>query len=574
MKATALLLLAGAISAQGATLTVTSLADDGSAGTLRALCASAASGDEIVFDDSLAGGTIAITAASGPIEIATTLSIVGPENAPVVLDGQSASALLHASGATSTVTLGNLVFTRSKSNAGNPSADIGPVVSIVGSAVIENCVWTNNATYLTVKYTSSTGDGGGCLRVAGDLSLTGSTFADNKIRGSTYTLGGAVMALGTNVGITNCVFRDNRGQSSGDLVSGGTLGLGAGVASCSVVGSLFEGNQVHFGGGCIRPRSDMTGTIFLKNCAFRGNRAGANGWGGGGGVLCWEGSGSGSLVCENCEFSLSIFRSANNMTGGAFSIVASGRRAVFANCTFANNYAGSWGGATDVRCTAWFVNCTAVGNVSAQNNNAAAGAFFVFSNPTRMLNTVCAWNYKSVNSASSVNDSQRFDSSFYAYNSYNHLASGSYTASNGTRDYDENTVFFSAPFVTLSKFEAAGATQTLAAPISSPVLTVDARKERLNPALPRVADIVASKDGGVLDRAGWPVKHNADWSAIAYSTDKGETWTALAGSVGDATIPLAADSRGAAYPVAGGVPVPPIGSAAVLPRSGIVLLVK
>ena len=36
--------------AHGTTLTVTSLADDGSAGTLRALCASAAGGDEIVFE--------------------------------------------------------------------------------------------------------------------------------------------------------------------------------------------------------------------------------------------------------------------------------------------------------------------------------------------------------------------------------------------------------------------------------------------------------------------------------------------------------------------------------------------
>ena len=73
------LLLALPAFTHAATHTVTSLADDGSAGTLRALCASAADGDEIVFGASLAGGTIEITTASGPIEIGTTLSIAGPE---------------------------------------------------------------------------------------------------------------------------------------------------------------------------------------------------------------------------------------------------------------------------------------------------------------------------------------------------------------------------------------------------------------------------------------------------------------------------------------------------------------
>ena len=53
--------------AHPATLTVTSLADDGSAGTLRALCASASAGDEIVFGAALAGGTIAITTATSII---------------------------------------------------------------------------------------------------------------------------------------------------------------------------------------------------------------------------------------------------------------------------------------------------------------------------------------------------------------------------------------------------------------------------------------------------------------------------------------------------------------------------
>ena len=63
-----LLLLSPAL-AHAATLAVTSLADDGSAGTLRAQVAAAAAGDTIEFDASLAGGTIALATASGAIEI-------------------------------------------------------------------------------------------------------------------------------------------------------------------------------------------------------------------------------------------------------------------------------------------------------------------------------------------------------------------------------------------------------------------------------------------------------------------------------------------------------------------------
>jgi hypothetical protein len=56
------------------TLTVTSAADDGSAGTLRAVMTSAGSGDTIVFDSNLTGQTITL---NSELAISKSLNIDG-----------------------------------------------------------------------------------------------------------------------------------------------------------------------------------------------------------------------------------------------------------------------------------------------------------------------------------------------------------------------------------------------------------------------------------------------------------------------------------------------------------------
>src|SRR5262249_45629686 len=59
-----------------ATLTVTSAADDGSAGTLRAVLAAAQSGDTVGFDPALDGQTITLT--QGQLTVGQSLDIDGP----------------------------------------------------------------------------------------------------------------------------------------------------------------------------------------------------------------------------------------------------------------------------------------------------------------------------------------------------------------------------------------------------------------------------------------------------------------------------------------------------------------
>lgn len=101
---------------------------------------------------------------------------------------------------------------------------------------------------------------------------------------------------------------------------------------------------------------------------------------------------------------------------------------------------------------------------------------------------------------------------------------------------------------------------------AGPVPVLNADKKR-----PRVVEIA---EGGPLDGKGYFVKHSADWSSIAYSKD-GSSWTAMLGTVANATIQLAADQRGVAYREnkSLGLFQPPVGAAAVEAAQATMLLI-
>ena len=562
---------------------MTSLDDDGSAGTLRALCAAASAGDEIVFDGALAGGTIAITTASGPIEIPTTLSIVGPDSAPVTIDGlgganglaynggDRTTSLLYATDPDATVTLRNLVFTGSKANQAAATPEVGPAVSILGAAVIDNCCWTHNGMAQTGAYDETTADGGTCLRVAKDLSLSNSRFVDNGCNGCNYSIGGTVSLRGETVAINNCVFSGSYGwggaTTGGNVRAGGTIGLGPAVKDFTMTDCLVEKGVAGAGsGGIVLNKSCSDGVYRFRNCAFRDIWSCDGNWIHGG-AIAYVGNNPNTLIVENSEFSHIRY----NGWGGAIRWTGSFGRVVFANTTFYNCRGHEWGGVTDTRCPSYYVNCTAAGNVNSANEVQGSGTFFVIDGIHALLNCACAWNYNK--NGALLDDTSRYSSTLAIYNSYNHSGGNGANAGTAT-DYDESTKMFAEPFTTISAIPVWTSSDALANEISIPVLTADEKAEKKTPAIRRVVEILSAKDGGVLDRAGWPVKHSADWSAIAYSADKGATWTSLVGSVDDATILLSADSRGAAYPLVADVPVPPIGSAAFVTPAATMIVVR
>lgn len=556
--------------ASAATLTVTSTDDDAAdPATLRGAIAAAADGDTITFDASLAGATITLVKTLGPLEYAGSLTIEGPASAPVTIDGGAGSVdqgiayagnsrttyLIHATGTAATTTLRNLVFTGSKANQSKDTPDVGPAVSILGNAVIDSCVWTNNAVYRSGDFGSA--DGGGCLRVGGNLALSNARFKKNGVSAgsSNYSLGAAVLAKGATVVVRNCEFSETYGWGGSTTGSGNdiaALAVGSATTSLMVEGCVFERNLALHGGGALFVAGG-SGSFSVRNSRFVENKNTSAGIKHGGALTF---GGAGSYLVENCEFADNY--SANY--GGAVRSESQSANVVFANCTFVNNDGNNWGGAVDTRGPTWYVNCTAAGNVNRASNNNGPGTFFSTEKSTvNILNGALVWNWS--NNGTVKNDTSKYGATVNVYNSYNYPAGTAPSKEESvTRNYDENTAFFAEPLASISSMTCFGNTYNFSQAITTPVLSPAA-----DAATPRAVEIDRN---GVLLSTGWPVRHDADWSNIAYSKDAGETWIALRGSADAATISLSADSRGAAYAVSGGIPVTPIGSATV-PRFAV-----
>src|SRR5262249_8148712 len=124
------------------TLTVTSAADDGSAGTLRAEIAAAQSGDTINFDPCLAGQTIAL--ASGELAITKSLDIEGLGANQLAVRGNGASRVFDISRGV-TVTIAGMTMTDGLANGSSPVlASTGGGILNFGSLTLSGDVLSNN----------------------------------------------------------------------------------------------------------------------------------------------------------------------------------------------------------------------------------------------------------------------------------------------------------------------------------------------------------------------------------------------------------------------------------------------
>jgi hypothetical protein len=568
------ILFVASTSIYAATHIVTSLADDGSAGTLRSVVSSAVNGDIVEFADAISGGTIVINKDLGVIEISSSISVIGPEDAPISINGGAngcayagssrTSGLFYASNAESTVTLKNIVFTGVKGSQNSSTPHIGPAVSILGNAIIENCCWTNNAVVQTGSYNNDTGDGGACLRVEGDLQLTNSKFVDNGMNSTIYSMGGNIVTKGEKISIKNCYFDKFVGwdniRPGNSVRGGGSIAiLGASDKDIVIQDCYFTDQWANASAGSIFVRQDVTGgTMLIDNCIFREIYGySANGFSSGGGVISAGNSGSAlKLIVKNTEFSNC------GCKGYAGTILfRSSAYAVFVNCLFYNSHSVAWGGIADSRCNTYVINCTAVGSVNSQNNANACGAFFMESKTFAGLNSVFAWNYSSTATEMVIDDCSRYGGTVAMYNSFNGVRGRSPNVTDNLMTYDETTKMFALPLQSRTNAVVAGVTLNYVSEMLYPQLTYDEKSPKKKLA---AVEILPKKDGGVLDMAGWPVKHSADWSSIAFSKDRGATWTALCGDVESATINMLSDSRGEKYMMSNdGLPVPPIGATTI-----------
>ncbi|HMM56562.1 MAG TPA: choice-of-anchor Q domain-containing protein [Rudaea sp.] len=231
-----------AVQALAANRSVTSCADDGSAGTLRAVIALAGSGDSIdlsglpSIDPACIDSTITLT--QGEIAIPHNLTLQGPADATLTIAAGGHNRVLNST-----------------------STDLPNAYLQITSLTISGGGYLSNHV-------------GGCIMASGEVRLDGATVTDCFA----YTPGGSGKYLGTAAG--GGIFADSVTITNGSVVSGntvksGTLSLllyGGGVYSIhdfSCTDSTISGNSAFGHGGGI----SAGGNISLTRCTLDSNLA-------------------------------------------------------------------------------------------------------------------------------------------------------------------------------------------------------------------------------------------------------------------------------------------------------------
>jgi fibronectin-binding autotransporter adhesin len=227
------------------TLTVTSAADNGAAGTLRAVLAAAESGDTIQFAHSLQGRTIVLT--QGQLTVNQSLNIAGPGASLLSISGNAASRIFDVtSGA---VTIGGLTLTHGL------AAD-GAGVLNAGTLTLSQDVLKANVAQGVAGgglFGDGAGRGGAVENLAGaTLTVSNSSFTNNEAAGGPNggnAFGGAIYNEAGTVTITQGTFSGDQvvaanGGSGGvsltlpDGISASLLGFGGGGAIWNDGGAL------------------------------------------------------------------------------------------------------------------------------------------------------------------------------------------------------------------------------------------------------------------------------------------------------------------------------------------------
>ncbi len=119
------------------TITLTSTADDGSPGTLRAALAAANNGDTI--DATGLSGTITLNGTA--LSIPTSVTITGPGASTLTISGNNASQIFNINSGGVSATISGLTLS---GGTGDNNGD-GGAITDTGSLTLNNDVFTNNS---------------------------------------------------------------------------------------------------------------------------------------------------------------------------------------------------------------------------------------------------------------------------------------------------------------------------------------------------------------------------------------------------------------------------------------------
>jgi len=271
----------GLPSLRGATITVTTINDNGP-GSLRQALADAANFDTIDFSSSLNGQTITLT--SGELVVDKHLTINGPGNNRLTVDANQASRVFRILPQRD-VTISGLTITNGSAPPANRVG--GGIYNDHGALTLNNCTISSNvavqgggggiyndgsggSAMLTITNCTINGNsawpGGGIYNYLGTVTITNSTLSGNLDTGS--NAGGAIINQGT-LTITGSTFSGNSSTSGGAIYNAG-FNLAA-ISTLAITNSTFSGNSASRGGGIY---NDFAAMATMSNCTFSGNSAG------------------------------------------------------------------------------------------------------------------------------------------------------------------------------------------------------------------------------------------------------------------------------------------------------------
>jgi CSLREA domain-containing protein len=259
-----------AVSADAATLTVNSIADDGTGTctasncTLRDAISSAVPDDTITF--SLPANST-ITLVIGELLINKNLTINGPGANMLTVQRSHAAGTqpFRVFNILSNVAIIGLTIANGSSpiGAGGFNTSGGGILNngAAATALIINSIISGN-----LAVAGNSGGGGGIANVGGTVLIENSTISGNSAYG-----GGGIRSSGGTVAILNSTISGNTAN-----IAGG--GIGTTLATMTIVNSTISGNVGLTGGGGINTN---TATVNIFNSTISGNSVTAFGRGGG-----------------------------------------------------------------------------------------------------------------------------------------------------------------------------------------------------------------------------------------------------------------------------------------------------
>ena len=257
----------------GNVLPVSSCADDGDAGTLRSVVATAADGDTVDLSTLTCSTiTLALGAVSTDVD---NLQIQGPGQSSLTIDAAHADRALVLRGA-GTLSISDLAVVN-----GYLAGDYnGGCVRSYGNIVLSRTTVTG-CEIAAIGYAA----GGGAAARA-NMTLIDSTVSGNTVSASSnyygYLYGGGVNAVGTMT-ISGSTISGNTQMFTGDITPY-SIAYGGGTSSRSdttITASTIDGNQgAAFGGGVfIIGHYDQFSRLEIVNSTISGNSASIAGGG-------------------------------------------------------------------------------------------------------------------------------------------------------------------------------------------------------------------------------------------------------------------------------------------------------